>query len=118
MPAGTPIAGLLAARLPVHITDAAGCDPASMFVTRVGSDANHGAAGWEYKVGHVSPSFGAGDPGGRLRAGQQLLWFWCVSASACQRTLAVVPAAGRAPAGSSLVVHVVGYDDTGHGQAI
>ena len=76
------------------------------------------SAGWEYKVGHVSPSFGAGDPGGRLHAGQQLLWFWCVSASACQRTLAVVPAAGRAPAGSPLVVHVVGYDDNGRGQAV
>jgi hypothetical protein len=118
VPAGTALAELLAARLPIRVTDAAGCDSASMFVTRVGSDTNRGVAGWEYKVGHSSPSFGAGDPGGRLRAGRQLLWFWCASASACQRTLAVVPAAARASAGSLLVVHVVGYDDNGHGQAV
>jgi hypothetical protein len=118
VPAGTALAGLLAARIPIRVTNAAGCDPASMFVTRVGSDANRGLGGWEYKVGHVSPSFGAGDPGGRLRSGRQLLWFWCVSASACQRTLAVVPATGRTTAGSRLAVRVVGYDDNGHGRAI
>jgi hypothetical protein len=118
VPAGTALAGLLAARLPIHVTDIAGCDPTQLFVTRVGHDSNAGIAGWQYKVGRSSPSFGAGDPGGRLKNHQQLLWFWCTRASGCERTLAVVPSALRAAAGSALNVHVVGYDDNGHGRPI
>jgi hypothetical protein len=118
VPAGTALAGLLAARLPIHVTDIAGCDPTQMFVTRVGHDSNAGIAGWEYKIGRVSPSPGAGDPGGRLKNQQQLLWFWCTRASACERTLAVVPSARKAAAGSTVQVHVLGYDDNGHGRSI
>jgi hypothetical protein len=118
VPAGTPLAGLLKARLAVRVTDAAGCDPTALFVTRVGGDANAGPAGWVYKVGRTSPSPGAGDPSGRLKARQQLLWFWCTRASACSRTLAVQLPAGHAAAGTPLQVHVVGYDDNGHGRAI
>jgi hypothetical protein len=118
VPAGTALAGLVFERLPIHVTDAAGCDPTALFVTRVGHDPNAGQAGWQYKVGHASPSFGAGDPGGRLRSGEQLLWLWCVRASACQRTLAVVPGARRIGPGASLGVRVLGYDDNGHAQAV
>jgi hypothetical protein len=111
VPAGTALAGLLAARLPVHVTDVAGCDPASMFVKRIGRDANRGQAGWEYKVGHTDPSAGAADPAGRLRAGQQVLWYWCVRAGACQRTLDLAIRFKN----KSARIRVRGYDDTGHG---
>jgi hypothetical protein len=114
VPRGTALAGLLAAGLSVHVTDAAGCDPAAMFVTRVGPDTNSGIAGWEYKIGHVAPSVGAGDPAGRLRRGQQLLWFWCVRATSCQRTLSVTTQFS----GSSVTFRVIGYDDNGHGVPI
>jgi len=114
VPGGTAVAGLLSARLAPRVSDVAGCDPASMFVTRVRHDANHGQAGWEYKVGHAAPSFGAGDPGGKLRSGEQLLWFWCLRASACQRTLAVTSKFR----GATAEFHVVGYDDNGHGRAV
>jgi hypothetical protein len=107
VPAGTALAGLIATRLKPKVTDAAGCDPASMFVTKVGHDANHGSQGWEYKVGHKSPSTGAGDPSGRLKSGQRLLWFWCTRASACERTLDVSILGSTA--------RVLGYDDNGHG---
>ncbi len=114
--AGTALAGLVDARLKPRVTNAAGCDPASMFVTKVGPDANHGSAGWEYKINHTSPSPSAGDPGGRLRAGQQLVWFWCARASACQRTLALTVSGSRLSATSR--VTVTGYDDNGHGRRI
>jgi len=116
--AGTAIAGLAAARLPLRLTDAGGCDPASLFVVRVGPDANRGQAGWEYKVDHVAPSLGAGDPGGRLRASQRLLWFWCTSANSCQRTLDVVPSTRTVAPGAFVTVRVRGYDSNGHGQGV
>ena len=114
--AGTALAGLVDARLKPRVTNVAGCDPASMFVTKIGPDTNRGSAGWEYKVGHASPSPSAGDPGGRLRAGQQLVWFWCTRASACQRTLALTISGNRLSAGNR--VTVTGYDDNGHGRRI
>jgi len=114
VPAGTALAGLLAAGVRVRASDAAGCDPASMFVTRIGPDANRGVGGWEYKVGHSDPSAGAADPAGRLRKGQSLLWYWCTRAGACQRTLSV---AVSFPANSARVT-VVGYDGTGQGKRI
>jgi hypothetical protein len=116
VPSATPLAGLVAARLSLRATDAAGCDPTALFVTKVGPDRNHGFAGWQYKVGPASPAFGAGDPGQRLRGGTQLLWFWCVRATACQRTLALKSSSSAAPAhGAPFTVKVLGYDDNGHG---
>ncbi len=118
VPAATPLAGLLAARLPVVVTDASGCDPAAMFVRQVGPDRNHGIAGWEYKVGAASPSFGAGDPGQRLRAGTRLLWFWCRRATACQHTLALRATPAAPARGTAFTVTVLGYDDNGHGAPV
>lgn len=114
VPSRTALAALLAARLPVRVTDVAGCDPASMFVRRIGSDTNHGPGGWEYKIGHADPSAGAADPTGRLRPGQRLLWYWCTRAGACQRTLDL----------NFMFKHGVaritarGYDDTGHSRPV
>ncbi len=118
VPAATPLAGLLAAGEPVRVTDAAGCDPTAMFVTRVGSERNRGIAGWEYKVGAASPSYGAGDPAQRLRSGANLLWFWCVRATACQRTLALASPSATAVRGASFTVTVLGYDDSGRGRPV
>jgi hypothetical protein len=115
VPAATPLAGLLASGLPVRVTDASGCDTAAMFVRQVGPDRNRGIAGWEYKVGPASPSFGAGDPGQRLRAGTRLLWFWCSRATACQHTLALRASPGAPIRGTAFTVTVLGYDDNGHG---
>ena len=114
VPAGTALSGLLAARLPLGVSDVAGCDPASMFVRRIRGDANQGAGGWEYKVGHSDPSAGAADPVGRLRTGQRLLWYWCVRAGACQRTLDL----GFRFHHGVAEVTVRGYDDTGHGRLV
>jgi hypothetical protein len=118
VPAATPLAGLLAARESVQVTDAAGCDPTAMFVTRVGSEANRGIAGWEYKVGAASPSFGAGDPAQRLRTGAHLLWFWCVRATACQQTLGLASPSATPVRGASFTVTVLGYDDNGRGRPV
>jgi len=63
--AGTALAALIDARAKPRVTNVAGCDPASMFVTKVGPDANRGIAGWQYKIGHTSPSFSAGSTSGR-----------------------------------------------------
>ena len=111
--AGTALAALIDARAKPRVTNVAGCDPASMFVTKVGPDANRGIAGWQYKIGHTSPSFSAGSTSGRLRRGQQVLWFWCARANACQRTLAISVASDRLTGIQR--VTVTGYDDNGHG---
>jgi hypothetical protein len=101
------------------VSDAAGCDPTALFVTQIGPDRNRGIAGWQYKIGPASPSFGAGDPGQRLRAGAQLLWFWCARATACQRTLALRQTSPAVPtAGSTFTVTVVGYDDNGQSRPV
>jgi hypothetical protein len=110
VPRGTALAALVAGRFDLGVVDLAGCDPTQMFVRRIGTYRNHGAAGWEYKVGHRDPSFGAADPGGRLRSGQRLLWYWCARAGACERTLEVTLRGSRA--------RVIGYDDNGHGRPI
>jgi hypothetical protein len=114
VPGATALSALIAAHVRFRVTDAAGCDPAAMFVRTVDQQTGRGRAGWEYKIGHLAPSLGAGDPGGRLRRGQELLWFWCVDATACQRTLATMIAFDAA----GMRVHVLGYDDNGHRRSI
>ena len=64
-----------------------------------------GADGWVYKVGRRVGSTGAADPSGpfgtgrKLRAGQKVLWFWCVkdAVDACQRTLEIAAPRTVAP---------------------
>ena len=97
-------------------------DGESLFVTAIGPDRNAGQNGWVYKVGGRTGSTGAASLSGplgdgrRLRAGQQLLWFWCVmGATGCQRTLTVSAPAGPVAAGAPVSVTVTGYDDEGRG---
>ena len=100
-----------------------GAPPASsseLFVTSVGGQRNGGQNGWEYKVNGLAGSTGAADPSGpagngrRLRAGSQVLWFYCqMGPRGCQRTLTAVPHSTSLAAGATLPVTVTGYDDEG-----
>lgn len=131
--AGTPLAALAAARAAggpaFRLRDYGSCsrrprDAASLFVTRIGPDANRGQDGWVYKVGTRVGTVGAADAAGPfgtgrlLRTGDRLLWFWCVASSTgCQRTLAVSAPRTVAPA-ASLTVRVRGFDDRGRGVTV
>ena len=91
-----------------------------LFVYALGGERNRGQSGWEYKVDGVSGSTGAGDPSGprgdgrRLRAGDQVLWFWCdAHAGGCQRTLEISPASASVARGAGLSVTVRGQDNEG-----
>jgi len=123
----TPLSALAATGVSFTLRDYGACsrrprDAGSLYVRRIGPDRARGADGWVYKVGRRSGSGGAADPAGpfgtgrRLRAGQRVLWFWCVkdAADACQRTLETSSAAGVAP-GAPLAVTVRGYDEQGNG---
>jgi hypothetical protein len=91
-------------------------DSAGLLVTRIGPDRNRGQRGWVYKVGRRAATTSAADVSGpfghgRLRAGQRVIWFYCVRAADCQRTLEL-----RAkPAAGGVVATVRGYDDAGAG---
>ncbi len=108
-----------------------GASPASsseLFVTSVGGQRNGGQNGWEYKVNGLAGSTGAADPSGpagngrRLRAGSEVLWFYCqMGPRGCQRTLKAVPhstsvAAGAHPAGHRHRLRRRRQDSTGGGR--
>jgi hypothetical protein len=118
----TPLAALVRSRPgPLRFRDFGACssrarDAAGLLVTRIGPDRNRGQRGWVYKVGRRAATAGAGDTGGpfgrgRLRAGQRVLWFYCVSAGDCQRTLEVT----STQATGGIVATVRGYNDAGQG---
>ena len=91
-------------------------DAAGLLVTGIGPDRNRGQRGWVYKVGRRAATAGAADTAGpfgrgRLRAGQRVTWFYCVSAGDCQRTLVVT----AKPATGGIVATVRGYNDAGEG---
>ena len=129
--AGTPLAVLAAARRaggpPFALRDYGRCGSSAansgqLFVYSLGGESNRGQDGWEYKVGHVSGSTGAGDPSGprgdgrRLRSGERVLWFWCkASRGGCERTLDEAPSVTTVSRGGSLTVTVTGYDNEGRG---
>jgi hypothetical protein len=119
--------GVLAAlHMKVRLRDYGSCgrrpaDASSLFVKRIGPDANRGQDGWVYKIGRRSPSTGAADPSGkRLRGGERVLWFWCHAQAdgGCQRTLEATPDRSSAAPGESLRVTVRGYDNNGRGALI
>jgi hypothetical protein len=121
----TPLAALVRSRPgPLRFRDFGACssrarDAAGILVTGIGLDRNRGQRGWVYKVGRRAATAGAGDIGGpfgrgRLRAGQRVTWFYCVSAGDCQRTLEVT----TKPATGGIVARVRGYDDNGDGVAV
>jgi hypothetical protein len=131
--AGTPLAVLATVRHSggpaFSLRDYGHCsrsprDAQSLFVTSIGGDRNAGRDGWVYKVGEragTTDAAGLSGPfgdGRRVRAGQRVLWFWCVmGATSCQRTLGVtIPTSPVAP-GAPVMVTVTGFDDQGRGVA-
>jgi hypothetical protein len=122
--ASTPLAALVAAlradRTSYLIRDYGSCSRTNaaaagqLFVRRIAKDANQGSDGWFYKRNDRALEIGAGDPGARLRAGDRLVWFYCVfdeRARSCQRSLRIVPA--KTSAGENPRVTVRGYDNAG-----
>jgi hypothetical protein len=126
----TPLSVLAGTGVSFRLRDYGTCsrrarDAGSLYVSKIGPDRESGRDGWVYKVGRRSGSAGAADPSGsfgtgrRLRAGQRVLWFWCVkdAADECQRTLETSSARTVAPA-APLAVTVRGYDEAGKGDAV
>jgi hypothetical protein len=127
----TPLSALVAARVPLRISDRGACsrrprDAGSLYVERIGHDRARGRAGWVYKVGRKAGTTGAADPSGsfgtgrRLRDGDYVLWFWCGlnRAGSCQRTLEARPDRTSAAPGAPIRVTVRGYDDHGRGERV
>jgi hypothetical protein len=123
----TPLSVLKGTGVSFSLRDYGACsrrprDAGSLYVRRIGPDRERGRDGWVYKVGRRSGSAGAADPAGsfgtgrKLRAGQRVLWFWCVKDAndECQRTLETSSARAVAP-GAPLAVTVRGYDEAGRG---
>jgi hypothetical protein len=126
----TPLSALAGTGISFRLVDYGACsrrprDAGSLYVRRIGPDRAKGRDGWVYKVGRRVGSSGAADPAGpfgtgrKLRAGQQVLWFWCVkdARDACQRTLETSSATAVAP-GAPVAVTVRGYDEQGKGVPI
>ena len=123
----TPLSALAGTGISFRLVDYGACsrrprDAGSLYVRQIGRDRASGRNGWVYKVGRRSGSGGAADPAGpfgtgrKLRAGQRVLWFWCVkdASDSCQRTLET-SAAGTIAPGGALAVTVRGYDENGRG---
>jgi hypothetical protein len=125
VPSRTPLAAFVRSRPGrIRLRDFGSCsrrarDASGLYVHGVDRDQEAGRGGWVYKVGRKAGTAGAADPTGpfgrgRLRAGQRVLWFYCLRAGDCQRTLSL-----RARAGAGgLAVTVTGYDDAGKGRAV
>ena len=126
----TPLSALKGTGVSFKLRDYGACsrrarDAGALYVRKIGPDAERDRDGWVYKVGHRSGSTGAADPSGpfgtgrKLRAGQRVLWFWCVkdAKDECQRTLATSTARTVAP-GAALAVTVRGYDEAGKGVVV
>jgi Carboxypeptidase regulatory-like domain len=124
VPAATALSSLLQTRWrgELRLRDYGSCsrrpvDSAGLFVKAIHGEVNGGLDGWVYKVGRKLGTAGAADPAGsfgdgRLRSGQQVVWFYCVFFEAsCQRSLEIAaPVSGR-----ELSVTATGYDDPGDG---
>lgn len=117
----TPLAALVRSRVArLRLLDFGSCSGRAragggLFVSAIGGDRSRGQAGWVYKVGPRVGTAGAADPRGpfgrgRLRAGARVLWFYCLRAGACQRTLSVIPDVDDSGA---VVVRVRAHDDEG-----
>jgi hypothetical protein len=124
----TPLSVLAGTGVSFSLRDYGACsyrarDAGALYVRKIGPDRERGRDGWVYKVGRRAGSAGAADPAGSfgtgrlLRAGQRVLWFWCVkdAADSCQRTLEVTPSGKRVEPDGPLSVTVRGYDDNGGG---
>lgn len=105
--AGLPVGVLRALKVPFRAEGSC----SSLYVFEAQRQRERGAGGWVYKVGRKLPGASASAPSTRLRSGQQVTWFWCVKAGACQRTLAT----RSTVSGTTLRTVVTAYDDRGRG---
>ena len=121
---GTALAALVRSEVSgLRLRDFGSCssrsrDGGGLFVTSLLGLRNKGERGWVYKVGTKAATAGAADVSGpfgrgRLRAGAKIVWFYCRSASNCQRTLATRV---RVEEGGTVAVRVTSYDDAGRGR--
>jgi hypothetical protein len=108
--AGLPIGVLRALKVPFRAEGSC----SSLYVSEVRRQRERGAGGWVYKVGRRLPGVSASSTSARLRGGQQVTWYWCVRAGACQRTLATRSTAS----GTTLRTTVTSYDDRGRGAPV
>lgn len=126
----TPLSALAGTGISFRLVDYGACsrrprDAGSLYVRQIGRERAKGRDGWIYKVGRRVGTAGAADPAGpfgtgrTLRAGERVLWFWCVKdeRDACQRTLELTAPRAIAP-GGLLAVTVRGYDEAGRGVAV
>jgi hypothetical protein len=125
--AATPLAALLRAkpgRIGFHDYGSCSRNPADssgLFVKALRGQVNRAQNGWVYKVGRKLGTAGAADPAGpfgdgRLRAGDEVVWFYCVfDEGSCQHSLEIE---ARALDGQAVEVTVKGYDDSGEGTAV
>jgi hypothetical protein len=120
VPRATPLAALVRSRVAeLRVLDFSGsCDPASLFVNRIGPNKNRRQSGWVYKVGNRQGTAGAAAPSGPFGSGRlsrraRVTWFYCeFEEGGCQRTLAL----RVRDTGDGLVrVQVNAYDDEGRG---
>lgn len=122
---GTPLAALRALGVAFVAKDFAKCslnvvDSASLFVDSIRGLTGTGMQGWSYKVNNRAGTAGAADPSGpfgsgALRAGSQVLWFWCTydaTTYACQPNLVAI-APSMVGKGRRFTVEVRQYDDAG-----
>lgn len=122
---GTALAALDAARrrgrLRYGVRRQPGCTPETLFVDAINGRRNAGDGGWEYKVDGRTPAVGAAVPAGqggaRVRPGSRVLWFYCLHANRCQRTLELRLADRTQPA-APVTVTVLGRDDNGRGAPV
>jgi hypothetical protein len=119
VPVGTPLAALAWLHRAGGPSFRVSGECSALYVFQVGGDRARGRAGWVYKVGHRLGTTAAADPSGpfgtgrRLRGGQRVVWFWCVAAGRCQRTLELVRPPRRVRAGAAVRITVRAYDDNG-----
>lgn len=81
----------------------------AVLVDKVGTDANAGSSGWQYRVNHVAPAVGASSYS--LKGGDRVLWYYGGADGA--RELDVTPSADRVAAGTSFSVRVTSYGADG-----
>ncbi len=84
----------------------------AVLVQRIGPDANSGAVGWQYRVGHVAPPVGADQR--PLAQDESVLWYYGASDGA--RELDVAPSSDRVAAGAGFGVAVTSYAADGTAQ--
>ncbi|MGE0025664.1 MAG: DUF4430 domain-containing protein [Thermoleophilia bacterium] len=81
----------------------------SVLVDKVGTDANAGTAGWQFRVDHVGAGVGADAT--PLKQGDSVLWYYGAADGA--RELDVAPSADRVGSGTSFTVKVTSYGADG-----